>query len=272
MFIYEVIDEVPCVLVLQGLFINTSFVKKLLEVGINIFQVKPVIRIPPNMADVLKIGGHANVLLLQLLLVHLLTSLASLVSPINLHSLKWSTSTFPTYIPSYTSILYTMLDSPIAMVHMSPLLLPACLSSLPPLPSLSQLRFHRLLENFCLCLICKVEPDLSIIALKCVEIRSRCLVPELVIDLLIKNEDSSIHIVNPYKIGSSEIVLDKADDPTGPLVPPVVVSWPLAPVHLSHRGGEGLASWSNQGNHHLVLLSREKHGWPVLGVVPQPLP
>ena len=103
-------------------------------------------------------------------------------------------------------------------------------------------------------------------------IRRSVRLPELVVDLLIKNKDSSIHIINPDKIGSPQIVLDKADDPTGPLVPPVVVSWPLTPVDLSHSCCESLASWSNQGNHHLVLLSREQHGWPVVGLVPQPLP
>ena len=142
MFVYEVIDEVPRILVLQGLFVDTSFVEKLFKIRIHIFQVKTVVRIPPNMADMLKICGHANVFLLQLLLVHFLTSLTPLISPIDLNRLEWChTTTFPTYIPSYPSILYTMLGSTItsAMVQMSSLLFPACLSSLPSLPPLSQL-------------------------------------------------------------------------------------------------------------------------------------
>ena len=72
MLVNEVVDKVPGVLVLQGFLIYSSFVEKLLQIWINIFQIKAMVWIPANVADVLEIAGHANVFLLELPLFHLL--------------------------------------------------------------------------------------------------------------------------------------------------------------------------------------------------------
>lgn len=41
-----------------------------------------------------------------------------------------------------------------------------------------------------------------------------------------------VHIEKPDEVGPLEVVLDKADDATAPLVPPVAVAWTLTVVHL----------------------------------------
>ena len=57
MLVNKVIDEISCVFVLQSFLINPSLVKKLFQVGVNIFQIKSMIGIPSDVADMLEVGG-----------------------------------------------------------------------------------------------------------------------------------------------------------------------------------------------------------------------
>ena len=66
MLVNEVVDEVPGVLVLQGSLVHSSLVEKLLQIGINIFQVKSVVGVPADMTDVLEVGWKSNIFLLYL--------------------------------------------------------------------------------------------------------------------------------------------------------------------------------------------------------------
>ena len=97
-----------------------------------------MVGVPPNMTNMLEVGGHANVLLLELPLVPLLAPLPSLVSPIDLHSLERSSHTLHSTF-SCPTIGHPMLGSSIAVAGVGPLLLPAGLPPLPPIPSLVQL-------------------------------------------------------------------------------------------------------------------------------------
>jgi len=74
MFVDEVINEVPGVFVLKRLLVDTCFLEELLQIWVDILQVKTMIGIPANVTDVLEICWHANVFLVQPLL-------ASLVKP-----------------------------------------------------------------------------------------------------------------------------------------------------------------------------------------------
>ena len=47
----------------------------------------------------------------------------------------------------------------------------------------------------------------------------RPLVPELVVDFLIKNNNSSVHVDNPDVIRATRIVLDETNDAAGSFVP-----------------------------------------------------
>ena len=47
--------------------------------------------------------------------------------------------------------------------------------------------------------------------------------PELIVDLLVKNENHSVHVIHANEVGPPQVVLDEADHTTGPFVPPVVV-------------------------------------------------
>ena len=84
--------------------------------------------------------------------------------------------------------------------------------------------------------------------------------PELVVYFLVKDKNHSVHIIDSDKVRSSEVVLDKADHPTGPLVPSVVMRGPLTPVDLGHSGGQGHTSGTHKGSHCLVLILRQKNG------------
>ena len=57
MLVNKVIDEISCVFVLQSFLINPSLVEKLFQVGVNIFQIKSMIGIPSDVADMLEVGG-----------------------------------------------------------------------------------------------------------------------------------------------------------------------------------------------------------------------
>ena len=80
------------------------------------------------------------------------------------------------------------------------------------------------------------------------------ILPKLIVDLLIKNKDHSVHVIHTNEVRPPQVVLDKADHPTGSLVPSVVVRRPLAPVDLGHGGGQGHAPRPDQGTHRLILL------------------
>ena len=60
--------------------------------------------------------------------------------------------------------------------------------------------------------------------------------PELVVDLLVKHQDSPVHVIHPDEVGPSQVIFNEADDTTCPLVPPVVMPRPLTPVHLGYSG------------------------------------
>ena len=92
---------------------------------------------------------------------------------------------------------------------------------------------HRLPENVGFPLVSKVEPDLSIVPFKGVEVRSWRLVLELVVDLLVKHQRLSVHVKYSDVVGSLEVVLDEANYTTGPFVPSVTVTRPLTSVHLT---------------------------------------
>ena len=65
MFIDEVIDEIAGVLVLERFLIYACLLEELLEVGIDVLQVKAMIWVPAYVADVLEVGGHSNVFFVQ---------------------------------------------------------------------------------------------------------------------------------------------------------------------------------------------------------------
>ena len=60
---------------------------------------------------------------------------------------------------------------------------------------------------------------------------------ELIVDFLIKDQDHPVHVIHPDVIRPPQIVLDKADNTTGPLVPSVVVTRAFTAIHLRVRRG-----------------------------------
>ena len=73
MLVYEVVDEFPRVLILKGFLIYSCLVEELLEVWVHILKVKPMVRVPAHMADVLEVGWHPYVFLLEYFLSPLLS-------------------------------------------------------------------------------------------------------------------------------------------------------------------------------------------------------
>jgi len=236
MLVNKVIDEIPGVLVLQGLLVDPSFVEKLLKIWVNILQVKAMVGIPPHMADVLEIGWHSNVLFFELSLYSLFPPLPCLIPPVCLDCLQ-GRHPYIFHSTISNSVPNPMFGGTIRVPRVATLLPPAVLSPLPPLPSLTQLSFHSLLENFSLSFISKVETNLGIVTLKGVEVWPWGLVPELIVDLLVKYQDSPVHIIHPDEVGPPQVILYEADDTTGSFIPPVVMPRPLTPVDLSHSGG-----------------------------------
>ena len=65
MFVDEVINEISGVFVLQRFLVDTCLLEELLEIWVDILQVKTMIGVPANVTDVLEICRHANVFLVQ---------------------------------------------------------------------------------------------------------------------------------------------------------------------------------------------------------------
>ena len=65
MFVDEIIDEVAGVLVLERFLIHACLLEELLEVRVDVLQVKAMIGVPANVTDVLEVGGHSNVFFVQ---------------------------------------------------------------------------------------------------------------------------------------------------------------------------------------------------------------
>jgi len=65
MFVDEIIDEVAGVLVLERFLIHACLLEELLEVRVDVLQVKAMIWVPANVTDVLEVGGHSNVFFVQ---------------------------------------------------------------------------------------------------------------------------------------------------------------------------------------------------------------
>ena len=65
MFVDEVINEISGVFVLQRFLVDTCLLEELLEIWVDILQVKTMIGVPANVTDVLEIGRHANIFLVQ---------------------------------------------------------------------------------------------------------------------------------------------------------------------------------------------------------------
>ena len=65
MFVDEIIDEVAGVLVLERFLINACLLEELLEVRVDVLQVKAMIGVPAYVTDVLEVGGHSNVFFVQ---------------------------------------------------------------------------------------------------------------------------------------------------------------------------------------------------------------
>ena len=58
---------------------------------------------------------------------------------------------------------------------------------------------------------------------------------ELIVDLLLKDQQVVVHVIDPYEVGPLEVVLDEANHPAAPLVPPVAVARALAVIHLGNK-------------------------------------
>ena len=65
MFVDEIINEVAGVLVLERFLINACLLEELLEVRVDVLQVKAMIWVPAYVTDVLEVGGHSNVFFVQ---------------------------------------------------------------------------------------------------------------------------------------------------------------------------------------------------------------
>ena len=65
MFVDEIINEVAGVLVLERLLINACLLEELLEVGVDVLQVKAMVWVPAYVTDVLEVGRHSNVFFVQ---------------------------------------------------------------------------------------------------------------------------------------------------------------------------------------------------------------
>jgi len=160
MFVDEVVNEITGVFVLKCFLIDTCLLEKLLEIRVDVLQVKAVIGVPANVTDVLEVGRHSNIFLVQpflpsfvypaLVLVLGDARLQSGAPTQTIQGLGWGNTC------SVALLLLFFVRLPL----------------LPSLFSLQQLLLNRLPENVGLPLVGKVETDLSVVPLKGVEVRS----------------------------------------------------------------------------------------------------
>ena len=137
MFVDEVIYKISCVLILESFLINTSFVEKFLQVRVHILKIEAMIRIPSNMANVLEVSWHPNILLLYLFLVSFLAAVSIRPSSEAGHGHR------SRGLDCQPPVSDAMRGDPVTLAGLLP---PGRLPPLPPLLPLGQLGFNRLLE------------------------------------------------------------------------------------------------------------------------------
>ena len=161
----EVVDEVPGVLVLEGSLVHASLVEKLLQIGINILQIKSMIRIPADVANVLEVGRKPDVFFLNL-------PLRSFLGPEIVSNRVGQAG-----ILRGNSFGNNPIGNSLRADTVSHVLSPGCLPLLPSLFPLHQLGLNSPLEDLSLGLVSKVEANLGIVPLKRMEVRPGSFVP-----------------------------------------------------------------------------------------------
>lgn len=265
MLLDEVVDEVSRLLVLKLPFADAGARKKLLQLRVNVFEVEASVRIPPDVADVLEVGRQADVLLLQprflvafLLLVEvevgrLVGQDQSVVGADNRRRRRKADVVGDAGAGRRRRRRFA-LRSAVGVADAVAFDGRPAFASMPPF---AQLVLDDLLELSRLRLIGKVEPHLTVVRLKRVEIRPRGLVPELVVDLLIEDDDPSIHVDDSDEVRPPGVVLDEAGHAARSFVPSGM-SWSLGSVNLHDRRGQGGAPRSQKLRDRLIFFVGEK--------------
>jgi len=101
---------------------------------------------------------------------------------------------------------------------------------------LSQFVLDHLVEVDSLIVVRKVEADLSVVRLECVEVAARRLVLKLVVDLLVEYDGSPLHVYYADVVGPPGVILDEARHAAAALVPSLVTR-SLRPVYLDYCCG-----------------------------------
>ena len=101
----------------------------------------------------------------------------------------------------------------------------------------SELVLNHFVEVDSFIIVGKVESDLTVIRFKCMKIRAGSFVLELMVDLLIENCGSSVHVHHPDVVRPSGVIFDQAGDTATPLVPSLV-SWSLRTIDLNNCCGQ----------------------------------
>ena len=65
MLVDEIINEIPGIFVLKCFLVDTCLLEELFQIWVDILQIKAMIGVPANVTDVLEIGRHANIFLVQ---------------------------------------------------------------------------------------------------------------------------------------------------------------------------------------------------------------
>merc|ERR1719209_1427151 len=65
MLVDEIINEIPGIFVLKRFLVDTCLLEELFQIWVDILQIKAMIGVPANVTDVLEIGRHANIFLVQ---------------------------------------------------------------------------------------------------------------------------------------------------------------------------------------------------------------
>ena len=126
-------------------------------------------------------------------------------------------------------------------------------SSLSSLSSLRQLFLNYSLEVRSLRFICEIKSNLTVFSFESVKIRPWCFVSKLVVDLLIENHYSSVHVKHSDKVGASRVVFDETDDTTGSFVPSYMTRT-LRLVDLNDGRSQRWTSQSQKLPNNMVLF------------------
>lgn len=250
----EIVDDFRRLSVLQLSLGDPTHVKQVLQLRVQVVQIKTCVWIPAHMADVLEVAGRADVSLGQLLLLVLALLVPADQAAVTQHVVELVRLLVAVGVLDPNAVDLWVLD--VHGGHGQS----GTWTRFPLSPVEQVVDGHT--EALGLFLTGEVQTDLTAVSCKGDEVGPGAADGEVVVELLFKHGLPFLDVEHPDEVGPVRIVLDQAGHSTAPLHPVVAA---LGPVDLHHRRAQTSAFPAQVAEQTLVLLRGEEQRAHVQG-------